>query len=89
MGPYGRAIRVPYGPWPHPRAALWIRRRGIRSLLPLLALAVVALAGGLAAVWTLRGWAPEISWVWYVLLGAVIAAVLGWLLDRKQALPAA
>jgi len=39
----------------------------------------------LAALWgvsTMQDWAPAVSWVWYVLLGAIVAASFGWLLDR-------
>lgn len=40
------------------------------------------LASALACVSTLNLWAPTVSWVWYVLLGGMVAASLGWALDR-------
>jgi Na+/proline symporter len=43
------------------------------------------LAAGLLGVCALQALAAPVSWVWYVLTGALIAALFGWALDRGSA----
>lgn len=44
----------------------------------------VLFGGALCALVSARDWVPPISWVWYVLLGALVATSFGWLLDTRE-----